>query len=591
MTVEATERKRVEEAVETLSRYNKAPFITDFLKQQPAPRIPVGKYEKDELCSLIQDILLGEYHGKKKYVLSLENLVDYLDALQETGRQHVYFFHIPEVDGDAFSRLRSVAHVQALAASNGCVYGEGRLVWEARSGPVLVHLRHYGGDADRPRRLMLKWIETREYWAPQKHSESTDEHDENAEDVEHSVETPEGLPENQRVQVRVRREERAVSFLIINLDSRECELRIQAVHGQARATREEQQRTYRTLTASLLGIELVGPTVLAPAIRRALVTREMPIVRCAAILPDGGRFIGGKGEFPPVDIRALQAGVTIRFEWHQPAGGVGRVELDGRLDEILILRPLPPASHRVLMDQVRRWRHEGLTDLVGEQPTFSEVEDEASGDDKSTATEALVSALLAALRRTVPVPAVTQPGIDRAIREYARTHAVDEQSPSSAPQAAGGGAPAISGDARALEQFLAYIREVAQNERSTFQREIRLVRKEEAWTFRLLIIAAALALLIVASGAVLLFAAKLAIGTVTSLLGALTGGGTVLIRSHAKNLKTKREAIQDQQRDSQQTLLAIQTALSIPNMAERSSAMNSVAASLLNRLIIVGHPA
>lgn len=73
----------------------------------------------------------------------------------------------------------------------------------------------------------------------------------------------------------------------------------------------------------------------------------------------------------------------------------------------------------------------------------------------------------------------------------------------------------------------------------TYQREIKLIRSEELWYFRLFIVAAALALIIVATGAfsVILIPEKLTIGTITGLLGALTGRGTVLIRSYAKSLK------------------------------------------------------
>jgi hypothetical protein len=148
-------------------------------------------------------------------------------------------------------------------------------------------------------------------------------------------------------------------------------------------------------------------------------------------------------------------------------------------------------------------------------------------------------------------------------------------SPSSVPSA----------DDRALEQFLGYIKEVAQSERTTYQRELRSVRGEELWTFRLSIAAALLALVIVVTGAILLFAGKPATGTITSLLGALTGGGTVLIRSYAQSLKAKRELVQDRQRDSQQTLLAIQSALSIAAPGERARAMSAVASSLMSRVI------
>jgi uncharacterized membrane-anchored protein len=145
-------------------------------------------------------------------------------------------------------------------------------------------------------------------------------------------------------------------------------------------------------------------------------------------------------------------------------------------------------------------------------------------------------------------------------------------------------AAAIAPDERSLEQFLGYIKEVAQSEKLNYQREIKPVRAEEQWMFRLSAIAAVLALLVVTSGAVLIFASLTAVGTITSILGAVTGGGTVLIRWYAKNLKLKRESIQDRQRDSQQTLFAIQTALAISDAMERARAMSGLTSTLLERI-------
>ena len=608
MAVTLTERRMVEEAVDALARYNKSPFITDFLKQQSKPRISPGKYEKDELCALIKQVLLGEYRGKRNYSLKLDDLVNHLDRLQETGRQHVYLFRLPEEQAEKLlARLRDWGEVKALLGGQEELYSGGRLVWEARDGPQLALVRRDPPDAAaRPRRLVLKWVETRDFWAPQKTATSSGSGERSEEDSEgqeaekreeEETEPAEEEGEDQKVQIRVRREERTTTFFLIDLENGDCELRIQALHGLARATRHKQLATYRSLVAHLLGFEPVGPVVLAPAIRQALLARDVLIVRCSAILPDGGRFIGGKGELPPVDVRKLQAGVTIRFDWHQPSAGVGRVELDGRLDEILILRPLLPEQHHSLLERVRRWRQEGLATFTSAQEpkaieggvdlgpphAASEVE------TPSLSTEAWIAILKGALGGAGADRKTVEPGIDRAIREYVRTHAVEEPVVTVSAESAAetrGPLPSVPapGDGRPLEQFLGYIREVAQSERSSYQREIRLVRGEEQWTFRISIMAAVLALGIVAAGAVLLFAAKVAIGAVTSLLGALTGGGTWLIRSYASSLKAKRELIQEQQRDSQQTLIAIQTALSIPDFDQRSRAMSDVTATLLNRV-------
>jgi len=113
MALTATERKRVEDAVETRSHYNKSPFISNFLKDQPKPKIPVAKYDKDELCDIIKQILLGEYRGKKRYSLKLEDLISYLDRLQETGRQHLYLLRLPDEERESLlTRLRKEDEVK-----------------------------------------------------------------------------------------------------------------------------------------------------------------------------------------------------------------------------------------------------------------------------------------------------------------------------------------------------------------------------------------------------------------------------------------------------------------------------------------------
>lgn len=625
MALTPTERKRVEGAVETLARYNKSPFITDFLKQQPKPRIP-GKYDKPELCELIKKVLLGEYDGRKKYVLKLEDLIAHLDRLQETGRQHIFLFSLPEKGRDeVLARLRDPEEVKALLRDEKAVYGAGRVVWESKGGPRLALARHDPPDGNEPpRSLLLKWVETRTFWAPQKpagsaESEEASEEEEllDADEMEQVAEAAgtETGGEGREVQLRTgrdqkaqfweRREERAVSFFVINLDDGGCELRIQIARGQARATRQKLLATYRTLIADLFGFEPVGPTVLAPAIRQALIAREVPIVRCETILPTGGRFSGAKGELPPVDIRKLQAGLAIRFDWPQPGDGIGRVELDGSLDDVATLRPFLPEQHRLMLERVRRWREEGLA-LFSAPGTGAVITTAATDGGPQEGGESQPPSLpppappppLATILKVAivggvrPDPPAVQPGIDRATREYVRTHPAETVGAAPASGEAEGGTtspvpPSVTADERMLERFLDYIKEVAQSEQATYQRELELVRGDEWWILRLFIISAVLALTITATGAGLIFFvvdAKLTVGTITALLGVLTGRGTVLIRSYAKNLKTKREMIQDQQRDSRRTLLMIQTALSIPDPQERTRAMANVAVSLLARV-------
>jgi hypothetical protein len=575
---------RIEEAVAALARYNRDPFITDFIRAQPPPRIPAGRYPKDELCDLIRQILLGEQKGKKKYVLHLEDLIAHLDRLQETGRQHLYWFRLPDDRRDVLlTRLRDLEDFSAQEDLDG-------------QGPQLLRVRHDPATGAMPPRLLLQWVERRAFWVPQQPIASPDLREEHEEEEE--GEEPEAATQ-QKVQVWVQGEERAATYFVVDLDRGECELRIQALHGNSMAARREQLAKYRALVAEFLGFEPLGPVVLAPAIRRALTAREVAIVRCSAVLPDGGVFVGRKGEFPPVDVRRLQAGVTLRFDWPQPSGGIGRIGLDGRLDEILILRPLLPEQHLLLAERIRRWRHEGLAGFtaVGEPgPVVLGPPVPGAPPEPEFLVPAMTPGTLVALLKAALGGALTEPpqfdrGIDRAVREYDRTHSLGVEGEAASPTVRtedSRGVPTTH-DAvdirRAQEQFLGYIQEVARTEHSTYQRELKRVRFEETWIFRLFLAAMVLALSILAVGAFFLFRpGGVPLGAVTEFLGLLTGSGTLLIRSHAESLKKKRELIEDSQQDNYKTLSAIQMVLSIPDLPARSIAMGQVATTLLGRV-------
>lgn len=614
MALTATVRGRVEEAVTTLARYNKDPFITDFLRQQPKVNRVPAQLNKEDLCDLMRDVLLGEYKGKRKYALKLDDLVAYLDRLQETGRQHLYLFHLPEEGrGELLARLRDLNEVKALLGGDEDLYeGGGRLVWEARDAPQLALVRHDPPGVEPPTRLVLKWVETRafSYWVTQKsngsHQTGKPYEEEGEEQEAEEIEEAEGEESRSepRVKVQVKGEERSATFFVVNLESGDCELRIQALRGLAKAARQQQLSLYRALVASLFKLELVGPTVLAPAIRRSLLAREAEIVHCVAVLPSGGRFTGGRGELPPVDIRDLEAGVAVRFVWPPLSGG--RVELDGRLDEVLIHRPLLSEQHRALLERVRRWRQEGLNLFTAppEPVPASATPDPTSTGGASPPAGVHVSrgkfwvtSMKVAFGRDVRLEVPSTPGINRATREYTQTHAVEEPGGDASPAVKAqspGALPStmvFAGDERPLKQFLSYIKEVAQNEHLTYEREIEIVRKEERWNFILSIVAAVLALVIFTTGAVLLlFYSATVIGSITALLGVLTGNGTRLIFRYANSLKAKRELIQNQQRDSSQTLMAIQTALAIPDRELRSHAMTKVASSLLERVTGLKQP-
>lgn len=631
MALTDLDKKRIAQAVVALGHYNKDPYMSDFVRKYSKPRIPLHKFDRKELPALIKRTLLGRYRREeKRYQLKLEDLITHLDDLQETGRQHVYLFRLPETERDAALKwLRNFDQVKARLGLPSDIFEGGRLVWEAEQGPQLALVRHQSNGRTPHGALLFKWVQTRRYWVPKKSAEAAEFDDtdhesthfaseeaealdadeiteaDNAEEAEATEAVSDSEDTGEIVQIRVRLEERAVTYLLVDLENGHFELRIQALRSSARAMRQKQLDTYLDLMTRLFGFEPVGPTVLAPAIRRALITREVDILSCEAILPEGGYFTGSKDEFPPVDVRKLEAGLATSFKWEVPEGGLARIKLDGRLDEIFITRPMLPKQHRLVLDRIRKWREDGLVELSSNvkttpqiapveapQPTLQEVTTELETPGKPTRTQAgrAIAILRAAFTRGVqPERPGVEPGIDSAIREYTKTH-VSEQSAgdSQRTRASRRRRPAsrpVSVNELPLEQFLDYIKEVADSERSSYEREIKIVQNEEKVNSWLYFAAAILALAIVATGASLIFfSSKLAIGSITTLLGGLTGHGTWLIRSYRNSLKEKRELILEQQRDSHRTFLMIQMALLNPDPQLRATTMSQVARDLLARI-------
>jgi hypothetical protein len=195
-----------------------------------------------------------------------------------------------------------------------------------------------------------------------------------------------------------------------------------------------------------------------------------------------------------------------------------------------------PEEYSLVMQRTRRWRRDGIA-----------VETVAQTNQEKP-----------------------EPGIDRAIREYVETH------------------PGViaEDDLRIREQFVDHIREVAQTERQEYQREIALVQVDEHRASGFFLSAIALALVLFSVGAfLLLFLPKMVtIGTISALLSLLSGGATALLRWHIGGLKTKRAAIEERQRDSRDTALLIQAAMSHADQKKRSSEISRVTQLLMARV-------
>ncbi|HKS24425.1 MAG TPA: hypothetical protein VJZ76_16615 [Thermoanaerobaculia bacterium] len=200
----------------------------------------------------------GETVRDERYVLSFDALIDYLDALQETGRQHLYIFRIPDGQREV---LADPQKVKELLKGDDAIYAGGLRIFETAKGqPELVLVKYEPAEA--PRYLILKWIETR--------GEPADGDDEQ-EEIEDAEEQEATAPEER-----------------LDLQTR------------AMKARNAEQIRFRGIVEKRLGFPLAGPLPLAPAIRSIILTRaSSPPGRprlAMARRREGHRDIAGRAE-------------------------------------------------------------------------------------------------------------------------------------------------------------------------------------------------------------------------------------------------------------------------------------------------------
>jgi hypothetical protein len=555
-----TERRRIEDAVVTLASYSFEPMV-DYVRNRSKPQIPISRFNKNQLRDAIRNVLMGELVRDQRYELNFDALIDYLDALQETGRQHLYLFRLPEAQRDALlAQLRDRTQLKALLKCDEEICNGGRRIYETAKGPELALVKYEL--AATTQYLLLKWIETRK-----KPADAGDE----GETEEEAEEKQESAP--------VAAGQRAATFFVINLENGECDLRIQDLETRALKTRTAEMARFRTIIEQRLGFALVGPLGLGPAIRSVLLTGEVDVLHLTADLYTGGRFVGGRKQFPPVDLRRLETGLKARFAWKQtqPDGTIGSVVLDARINEVLILKPLLPDHHRRLIETVRQWWNEGM--VIAKLP------------DEQTAVKAAVpiapppppeaprpeppppatrrpwrEIVKPAIVRTNPEPPSDESPLEDTLLDFDRSH------------------ESAKPNVRALWELLAHIRDVAAKERVIYERELDRVRIDELWNFRVELAAAVLGLIVFAAGAYLVLFDSMKAGGLSMLLGLLGGRGTILTRQYAKSLKEKREYLQHNQRAVDETVTAIHATLSNPDRRSRTRGMIQLTEMLLNRV-------
>lgn len=197
--------------------------------------------------------------------------------------------------------------------------------------------------------------------------------------------------------------------------------------------------------------------------------------------------------------------------------------------------------------------------------------------------------------------------IDNAVREY--VEAAESPQPSSDKShvlsSTSVGPPAISDKSSAPEQlapedkkpidttsqiatqqFLEHIKRVAESKQAAHVSDKQQLQSQERTVFRMFIAAAIISLAIIAVGAYFILAGSLIVGILAEVLGALSGGGTAILRWVSKRLDVRIKAIDSEQSDNYQVLLAIQAALSIPDPAQQAQEVTVLAAWLRERAMV-----
>lgn len=556
MTLSKPHRKQVAEAVDALFGYHLEPFVRDFVRRHPAadadapappPRIAASLSER-LLRQEIEAALNGEHPTVR---LELGELRTYLDELQESGHQHVYLFELPEprcrdLDGFDPDGFRAGSTAAWIA--------------EAQDGPVPASVRFDPGGE-----LVLGWVETRPYVQFMGFEV----------DPETGIQTAKKVP----------REERAVSYFHLDLTSGEAELKIQKLQTGAVDARHQELVKYRALVTEVTGCEELFQLPLAPAIRRAMAERVSGLNRVTVVLPDGGRWTGGRSDRCPVDPSEVRAAVSLKYTL--PATSV-RIELDGRLDEVQVPNPCTPEQLRSILCQIRDWYHDAVNEVPLPEPPRGEggaVAVPVRGPEEASPAgpdERLLERMLRLLRQAITDQgrraADDRYGTLEAVREYLAAHPSDGD--------AGDTAEAWTSKA-ACAQFLRHIERVASREQLLYESEIRLLHRDERLLFRLFLVAAIAALAFVLAGGALALALPdwVELGTLTAVVGLISGGGSVLIRRGIQRVDDRLDRLRARQDQSRKALDAIQGALAISDPAEQSEAMQRVATMLCERAL------
>ncbi len=586
MSLSRTRKAQALEALDALFKgYNKQPFIDDFAK-----RYKIAKSEdKAEMKDLLKGGLLEWRHQEGRYDpfygVQLEDLVDYLDRLQETGRQHTYFYRLPRGLEAKVLALADPCRVERLIGSSDRVtkiFNKRRFEWTARTTPALVAVWH------RPKgrnELLLQWVMTRhweEYLGKSR--------DEGAKRWRKDYET---------------REERSVTFFRLDLKTGDSELRIQELQGTSREARQQQVKTYRSLATKFLGFDPFEALHLERVIRRVISRGSVKGLSYTGHLSAGGLWQGGEGEAPPVDPQNLQRPLGLRYKWVQPIGGTTWFTMDSETDELHLGKPCVPEHYQRVLAFVRSSAAGGgAVELPGETSRLEEP-GPAGPDSVTIRSDEIVPVPSEEpddeARQPLPKPSrrreiwrfffpisveIPPSWFEQNLQGDAAAPGTSDDGPSPSSEA---GESLADPSLVAVEQFLKRISKVAEQDDAAHEEEIGQVGRDERFVSRLFNVASVLALLILVTGVVLVMLLQwdLAVGVVAALISLVPGAGSAMFRLNAKRLEGKRTRIEARRRRILDILQTIHLTLAIPDADMRASEMRALAVALREQAMTV----
>jgi hypothetical protein len=191
-----------------------------------------------------------------------------------------------------------------------------------------------------------------------------------------------------------------------------------------------------------------------------------------------------------------------------------------------------------------------------------------------------------------PPPAMQTPeevALSLLDKEAAPTPVDEPAAPAAPPVAAPAQAPPAGTPAptrtEVADVFLHDMRDAMQSQSEELERELDDLRAERRTVFRMLVLAASIALLFLLIGAGLVVAGVIAVGVLSALVALVPGAGTLVLRRMENRIDREKDEADALRERKVQLLQAIQVTLMIEDPDERDRAVAELAGELRKRAL------